>query len=222
MKHSHFKSIVFVSMLAVVLVATALAQVNINAPSGLNRGTQQEPEKKAETTAAAHESTTEGGLTKSEGAAETTTSESRPAAVSRPAQPVNNSTVTARGNENKLWVDTKKPESLNRDFSTGSASTNLQSHQEVEMRSYGYRILVYNTNRSKNAKANAQKRAKDISVRFPQYHFYFNYKAPTWRLRMGDFADEESAHRAMKQMRQAFPMYSKEMTIIHDHINVWK
>lgn len=222
MKHSHFKSIVFVSMLAVVLVATALAQVNINAPSGLNRGTQQEPEKKSETTAAAHESTTEGGLTKSEGAAETTTSESRPAAVSRPAQPVNNSTVTARGNENKSWVDTKKPESLNRDFSTGSASTNLQSHQEVEMRSYGYRILVYNTNRSKNAKANAQKRAKDISVRFPQYHFYFNYKAPTWRLRMGDFADEESAHRAMKQMRQAFPMYSKEMTIIHDHINVWK
>lgn len=220
MKHSHFKSIIFISILTVAVVTTALAQVNINAPSGLNRGTQPEPEKKTETTTATHEGTTEA-QTKSEGGAEATSVNNQ--TVSRPAQQqLNNSTVNARGNENKAWVDTKKPESLNRDFSTGNNSSNLQSHQEVEMRSYGYRILVYQTNRSKNAKANAQKRAKDISIKFPQYHFYFNYKAPTWRLRLGDFADEESAHRAMKQMRQAFPVYAKEMTIIHDHINVWK
>lgn len=220
MKHSHFKSFIFISILAVVVVTTALAQVNINAPSGLNRGTQPEPEKKTETTTATHEGSGEG-QTSSEGNTETTTGENRQAIVNRPAQQTN-TTVNASGKENKAWVDTKKPESLNRDFSTGSNSSNLQSHQEVEMRSYGYRILVYQTNRSKNAKNNAQKRAKDISIKFPQYHFYFNYKAPTWRLRLGDFADEESAHRAMKQMRQAFPVYAKEMTIIHDHINVWK
>lgn len=220
MKHSHFKSFIFISILAIVVVSTTIAQVNINAPSGLNRGTQPEPEKKTETTTAAHEATSEG-----QGTGEATTEagniENRPVVTSRPAQQIN-TTVNASGNENKAWVNSKKPESLNLDFSTGSNSSNLQSHQEVEMRSYGYRILVYQTNRSKNAKNNAQKRAKDISVKFPQYHFYFNYKAPTWRLRLGDFADEESAHRAMKQMRQAFPVYAKEMTIIHDHINVWK
>jgi len=205
-------------MMAIAIVPAAFAQVNINAPTGLNRGTQPEPEKKVEN--ATKEST--GEATKAE-----TTSAATPEAsqtTARPAsqQPTNNSAVNARGNEKKPWVDTKKPESLNRDFSTGNTSSNIQSRQEVEMRSYGYRLLVYQTNKSKNAKANAQKRARDISVRFPQYRFYFNYKAPTWRLRMGDFADEESARRALKQMRQAFPMYSKEMTVIHDHINVWK
>ena len=221
MKHSHLKSIILVSLLAIVLVTTALAQVNINAPTGLNKGTQNQPEKKTEATTT---SETTGEVTTTSSNGENANVDNQATTVNRPmaTQPANNSLVNARGNENKPWVDTKKPESLNRDFSTGSTSSNLQSRQEVEMRSYGYRILVYQTNRSKNAKNNAQKRAKDISVRFPQYHFYFNYKAPTWRLRMGDFADEEAAHRAMKQMRQAFPIYAKEMTIIHDHINVWK
>jgi hypothetical protein len=205
------------------------AQVNINAPTGLKKGTQVEPEKKTEPQPATSESKSE--TTTSEGGETTTSADNgtnRPAVSSspRPAQqwqqPANNNAVNAPRTDKKPWVDTKKPESLNRDFSTGKNSSNLQSRQEVEMRSYGYRILVYHTNKSKNAKTNAQKRAKDISVKFPQYQFYFNYKAPTWRLRLGDFADEEAAHRALKQLRQAFPLYAKEMTIIHDHINVWK
>lgn len=214
MKRSHFKHIMLVLLMAFAIGPAVMAQVNINAPTGLNRGTKQEPEKKVEVP----DNNTE--VTKSEGGSETTGENS--ATTARPAQPRNNSAVNAADNSNKNWVDNKKPESLNRDFSTGNSSSNLQSRQEVEMRSYGYRILVYQTNKSKNAKSNAQKRARDITVKFPQYQFYFNYKAPTWRLRVGDFINEESAHRALKQLRQAFPMYSKEMTIIHDHINVWK
>lgn len=214
MKRSHFKHIMLVLLMAFAVGPAVVAQVNINAPTGLNRGTKQEPEKKVEAPASTNETP------KSEGGNEMSGENS--ATTAKPVQPRNNSAVSAADNGNKNWVDNKKPESLNRDFSTGNSSSNLQSRQEVEMRSYGYRILVYQTNKSKNAKSNAQKRARDITVKFPQYQFYFNYKAPTWRLRVGDFIDEESAHRALKQLRQAFPMYSKEMTIIHDHINVWK
>lgn len=229
MKHIDFKHIILAAILAIACMPATFAQVNINAPTGLKKGTQVEPEKKTEPQPATSESKSE--TTTSEGAETTTSADNgtnRPAVSSspRPAQqwqqPANNNAVNAPRTDKKPWVDTKKPESLNRDFSTGKNSSNLQSRQEVEMRSYGYRILVYHTNKSKNAKTNAQKRAKDISVKFPQYQFYFNYKAPTWRLRLGDFADEEAAHRALKQLRQAFPLYAKEMTIIHDHINVWK
>ncbi|MBQ6647568.1 MAG: SPOR domain-containing protein [Muribaculaceae bacterium] len=229
MKHIDFKHIILAAILAIACMPATLAQVNINAPTGLKKGTQVEPEKKTEPQPATSESKSE--TTTSEGGETTTSADNgtnRPAVSSspRPAQqwqqPANNTAVNAPRTDKKPWVDTKKPESLNRDFSTGKNSSNLQSRQEVEMRSYGYRILVYHTNKSKNAKTNAQKRAKDISVKFPQYQFYFNYKAPTWRLRLGDFADEEAAHRALKQLRQAFPLYAKEMTIIHDHINVWK
>ena len=225
MKTFHIKSLLVVATLALGWTFSSQAQVNISAPSGLNRGTQQEPERKTEPTTS--ETTTEntiGESSENNAAAQpasTGTTVKRPA-TSSVQRPVNNSAVNAAVQERKPWVDSKKPESLNRDFSTGKNSNNLQSRQEVEMRSYGYRILVYHTNKAKNAKANAQKRAKDISVKFPQYQFYFNYKAPTWRLRLGDFAQEEDALRAMKQLRQAFPIYAKEMTIIHDHINVWK
>lgn len=229
MKRFNSKPVILFAAIAIVCALALYSQVNINAPTGLNRGTQQEPERKVETTTPATENKTEatgenneGAATNPNNAATTTNTATRPRATQQSSQPVNNSAVSAANTEKKPWMNSKKPESLNTDFSTGKNSSNLQSRQEVEMRSYGYRILVYHTNKSKNAKAAAQKRARDISVRFPQYQFYFNYKAPTWRLRLGDFADEEAAYRAMKQLRQAFPLYAQEMTIIHDHINVWK
>ncbi|GEM_PF-2105515 len=227
MKQSHFKHFILVVTMAFACSPAIYAQVNINAPTGLNQGTRNEPERKVETPATTEpkaETSTNTETSADNGSSQATTNAAAPRPVQRQqsSQPVNNSAVNAPNTQKKPWVDTKKPESLNRDFSTGKNSSNLQSRQEVEMRSYGYRILVYNTNKSKNAKANAQKRARDISIKFPQYQFYFNYKAPTWRLRLGDFAEEQDARRAMKQLRQAFPMYAKEMTIIHDHINVWK
>lgn len=213
MKHSHFKHIILAALLAIVIVPISLTQVTIND----NRRPQPEQEKKVETTDNGGESANKEGGNKEATSSENQSNNANKSASSRS----NNSSVNAADNANN-YVDPKKPDSPNQDYSTGSNSSNLQSHQEVEMRSYGYRILVYYTNKSKNAKANAQKRAKDITMKFPQYQFYFTYKAPTWRLRVGDFVDEESAHRALKQLRQAFPMYSKEMTIIHDNINVWK
>ena len=210
MKHSHFKHIMLALLLAVVIVPISLTQVTIND----NRRPQPDPEKKVENTDNGSESNKEGGNKEAN-------NDNQSANASRPTNTQsNNSSVNAANNGN--FAEPKRFESPNQDYSTGNNSSNLQSHQEVEMRSYGYRILVYHTNKSKNAKANAQKRAKDITMKFPQYQFYFTYKAPTWRLRVGDFVDEESAHLALKQLRQAFPMYSKEMTIIHDNINVWK
>lgn len=212
MKRSNFKHIILAALLAIVIVPISLTQVTIND----NRRPQPEPEKKTEATDNASETANKENASK-----QTTSAENQPTNTNKATSPrSNNTSVNPADNNNR--VDPKRPESLNQDYSTGNNSANLQSHQEVEMRSYGYRILVYYTNKSKNAKANAQKRAKDITMKFPQYQFYFTYKAPTWRLRVGDFVDEESAHRALKQLRQSFPMYSKEMTIIHDNINVWK
>lgn len=212
MKRSNFKHIILAALLAIVIVPISLTQVTIND----NRRPQPEPEKKTEATDNAGETANKENTSK-----QTSSAENQPTNTNKATNPrSNNTSVNPADNNNR--VDPKRPESLNQDYSTGNNSANLQSHQEVEMRSYGYRILVYYTNKSKNAKANAQKRAKDITMKFPQYQFYFTYKAPTWRLRVGDFVDEESAHRALKQLRQSFPMYSKEMTIIHDNINVWK
>ena len=156
MKQSHFKHIILAVVFAMACAPAVFSQVNINAPTGLNRGTQPEPEKKVETPATTTEPKPDGGG-ENNGAAvaggENNGAAGAGAVKPRPAQstqPYNNNTaVNSPNNEKKPWVDSKKPESLNRDFSTGKNSSNLQSRQEVEMRSYGYRILVYHTNKSK-------------------------------------------------------------------------
>lgn len=116
----------------------------------------------------------------------------------------------------------RKSESANSDFSTGSKSKVPQSQQTVNGRAGGYRVLAYIGNNARKARAVANKRARDIATRFPQYRVYFTYKAPTWRLRIGDFDDEDDAKRALRQLRSNFPQFAKEMTVIHDNINIWK
>lgn len=116
----------------------------------------------------------------------------------------------------------RKSESANSDFSTSNNSKTPQSKQTINGRAGGYRVLAYISNNTRKAKAQANRRARDIALRFPQYRAYFTYKAPTWRLRIGDFDDEDDAKRALRQLRAAFPQYAKEMTVIHDNINIWK
>ena len=48
---------------------------------------------------------------------------------------------------------------------------------------------------------------------------YIGYKAPSWRLRVGDFRTRDEAEEMLKQLKKAFPAYSRELTIVVDRIN---
>ena len=92
MKHSHFKHITLAALAMATLVAVGFAQVNINAPKGLNGGNQTEPEKKTEATTS-HENAGENA-TKAEATTSDPNAENRPV-VNRPQQP-NNTAVNAK------------------------------------------------------------------------------------------------------------------------------
>lgn len=94
------------------------------------------------------------------------------------------------------------------------------SQQTVQGRKVGFRIQVYNDN-SANGKANAQARARAISMKYPQYRTYISYNAPAWRLRIGDFKDRSEANAALNRVRSSFPQFSGEMFLVKDNINVW-
>lgn len=102
---------------------------------------------------------------------------------------------------------------------SGKRPSNI-SQQTVQGRKVGFRIQVYSDN-SSNGKANAQARAKALSVKFPQYRTYLSYNAPSWRLRIGDFKDHSEASAALGKVRGAFPAYSSEMIVVKDNVNVW-
>ncbi len=95
------------------------------------------------------------------------------------------------------------------------------SQQTIEDRGVGYRIQAYSDNNYKTAKAAAQKRARDIAMKFPQYRSYISYKAPAWRLRIGDFKTQREAQAALHRIKSVYPKFAREMVIVRDRINIW-
>lgn len=95
------------------------------------------------------------------------------------------------------------------------------SQQTIENRGVGFRIQAYTDNNAKTAKAAAQKRARDIAMKFPQYRSYISYKAPSWRLRIGDFKTQREAQAALQRIKSVYPKFAREMVIVRDRINIW-
>jgi len=95
------------------------------------------------------------------------------------------------------------------------------SQQTIEDRGVGFRIQAYSDNNYKTAKASAQKRARDIAMKFPQYRSYISYKAPSWRLRIGDFKTRGEAQAALSRIKKVYPNFAREMVIVRDRINIW-
>ncbi len=124
--------------------------------------------------------------------------------------------------EVKKEEEKKKDEEKKREEITPKKpKRNHTSQQTIESRGVGYRIQAYSDNNYKTAKASAQKRARDIAMKFPQYRSYISYKAPAWRLRIGDFKTQREAQAALQRIKSVYPKFAREMVIVRDRINVW-
>ena len=99
--------------------------------------------------------------------------------------------------------------------STGS------THRQAVHRA-GYRVQVYSDNNQRQAKAKAQNIAAKIGKQFPSYGLYLAYKAPYWRLRVGDFTTQEAARSAMSALRAKFPSLAGDMRVVRDRIKVYE
>ena len=124
--------------------------------------------------------------------------------------------------EVKKEEEKKKDEDKKREEITPKKpKRNHTSQQTIEDRGVGFRIQAYSDNNYKTAKASAQKRARDIAMKFPQYRSYISYKAPAWRLRIGDFKTQREAQAALQRIKSVYPKFAREMVIVRDRINVW-
>ena len=124
---------------------------------------------------------------------------------------------TAKKDEDKKKEDEKKKEEL----TPKKPKRTHTSQQTIESRGVGYRIQAYSDNNHATAKAAAQKRARDIAMKVPQYRSYISYKAPSWRLRIGDFKTQREAQAALQRIKSVYPKFAREMVIVKDHINIW-
>jgi hypothetical protein len=114
----------------------------------------------------------------------------------------------------------KKDEKKNDETVLKKPKRQHTSQKTIESRGVGFRIQAYSDNQS-TAKAAAQQRARDIAMKFPQYRSYISYKAPSWRLRIGDFKTQKEAQEALRRIKSVYPKFAREMVIVRDRINVW-
>ncbi len=103
---------------------------------------------------------------------------------------------------------------------TTTSGTTAQ-HKQVVHRA-GYRVQVYSDNNQRVAKSKAQSIASQIKVQFPHYGLYLAYKAPYWRLRVGDFTTQEAARSAMNALKSKFPSLAGDMRVVRDRVKVYE
>jgi len=97
------------------------------------------------------------------------------------------------------------------------AGTNSSSEVFIKLR--GYRIQAFSGNQQQS-RAEAESRAKQIKSLFPDISTDVTYKAPVWRLRIGDFRTNEEATNFMNDLKKKYPTLGKEMNIVTDEIKV--
>ena len=84
----------------------------------------------------------------------------------------------------------------------------------------GFRIQVYSSGGSKvGGKSIANSRAAAVKNELPEASTYVSYKAPYWRMRVGDFLTREDALVVMEQLKAVFPEFAKDMIVVRDRIN---
>ncbi|MDD2961237.1 MAG: SPOR domain-containing protein [Muribaculaceae bacterium] len=115
-------------------------------------------------------------------------------------------------------VNIVQPEGLNERLMPDELEE--ETHQSSSGKMVGFRIQVFSDNNHRTAKSEAMIKERNITSRFPLIKTYLTYKAPAWRLRVGDFKTQEEAHEMMNQIKKAFPGYSREVIIVRDRINI--
>ncbi|MDO4722798.1 SPOR domain-containing protein [Porphyromonas circumdentaria] len=81
----------------------------------------------------------------------------------------------------------------------------------------GFRIQVFNGNLP-SSKQEAYHRAQIVNKNFPDITCYVSYKAPFWRLLVGDFRTHEEAQTALQEMKRLLPQVAGELYIVRDKI----
>lgn len=189
------KSFAMAIAIAVFSFSASVAQVSVNAPSGLT---------KRSSAAASGKSSSSSS----------TPAASAPAA-STPA-PAKAKSAPAKASGAQRQAAPKQ--------GTGGVAVGANgsvANQTVTGQITGYRVQVLFSS-AKNGRAIGQERAKKIALKYPQYRAYMTYVAPRWRLRFGDFKTYEDARVLANLIKNAFPEWRTEVAIVTDKINKFK
>jgi hypothetical protein len=118
-----------------------------------------------------------------------------------------------------LWaqgsVSTYHNERLN-DLLFQEKSKNYKLDTEETISATGYRVQIYSSNASRQAKEIAFKWKENLEKKFPEYKVYVQYQAPFWKVRIGDFTHYGEATTCSHLLKQAYPKEANEIIIVKE------
>lgn len=84
----------------------------------------------------------------------------------------------------------------------------------------GFRAQVFSGNNQRKSKEEAIRKEKMIKELYPDLPTYVTYTAPFWKLRVGDFRSREEAYSLIRDLKETFPSFAKEMYIVKDEVKI--
>ena len=84
---------------------------------------------------------------------------------------------------------------------------------------YGYRVQVFNSNLP-NAKSEAYARAEAVRQVAPTLSSYITFRAPFWRLTVGNFATQEEARQARARLVTVLPAWGRESYEVREKVRI--
>ena len=84
----------------------------------------------------------------------------------------------------------------------------------------GYRINAFSGRNSRESKAEATLKERQVKEAFPEVSTYVIYTPPIWRLRIGDFQTSEEATVFLRRLKKEFASFGREMFIVSDEIRI--
>ena len=114
-------------------------------------------------------------------------------------------------------ITINSPSSINDLLGTPASEINILG--ETYLKIPGYKIQIFSGNQ-RQSKDEAYSRAREIKDVFPEMSTSVTYRAPVWRLRIGDFQTNEEANIFLQDLKKKFPSLGREANVVPDEIKV--
>lgn len=103
-------------------------------------------------------------------------------------------------------------------ISTKISGTSTIETAEIQ----GYRVQVFSSNAPKTAKAEAFKIEKEMQAQFPDIPTYVIYNPPFWKVRLGNFRNQDESNLLRQEIINKFPTIQGDVYIVRDLIQILK
>ena|SRR5690554_306237 len=84
----------------------------------------------------------------------------------------------------------------------------------------GYKVQAFSGNNQRTSRDEAYRKQSLINNQFPDLETVVLFESPFWRLRVGNYKSRGEAEEAMRDLKNSFPSFGKEMYVVVDEVKI--